>query len=696
MFWRNILEKYEFLEVEILADDNKKQKESARTVKTEILMFVLPIVAAGLIILSGVVFKYMGQSFEDQLVTSSLSTASEVSEGVSAWLDARMLETQTAASHPAARNLDADLMNQNNLNRLKLMNKVYPGVYDSVSWGPFDGSGVLYGETKSGFKEMHNADKAWYKQTMTGTQDSFMSSPVISQATGKIIVNSIALAKDENGKNNAMVLAAIYVDAVMDKVDKLKFGADGYSYLVSKEGTYIVSPDKEAIMKKKITEESDPAIKELGKKMLSGEHGVYRFKLNGKDMIAFYNPIKATGWGMATVAYEDELFAPVFNALKIMIGISVVLLILISVAILFTVNRIMSPMDIMMDEMRHLSTGDFRKRNNVVDSSNELGLLAEAVEDMRAGVSRVVSRVNESSTNLSAAAEGLNTTAAQSALASNQIADSIMKVAQGTQEQLSAVGGTSESIEHLNDTIQHIVVTADAAASQGLEAADVAREGGQTLEEAITQIKHIETSTLKSTEVVTALGERSAEIGQIIDTITGIAEQTNLLALNAAIEAARAGEQGRGFAVVAEEVRKLAESSREAAQQIADLIEVTRKDTEEAVAGMQQSSKDVQVGAKNIISMGEAFRRIIDIVGKVSEQVDGISKEISGLAKNGEDIVEHMRVISKSSSGAAEEAQTVSAATEEQSASIDEIANASHRLAEMAGGLQQEVQKFRF
>ena len=140
MFWRNILEKYEFLEVEILADDNKKQKESARTVKTEILMFVLPIVAAGLIILSGVVFKYMGQSFEDQLVTSSLSTASEVSEGVSAWLDARMLETQTAASHPAARNLDADLMNQNNLNRLKLMNKVYPGVYDSVSWGPFDGS----------------------------------------------------------------------------------------------------------------------------------------------------------------------------------------------------------------------------------------------------------------------------------------------------------------------------------------------------------------------------------------------------------------------------------------------------------------------------------------------------------------------------------------------------------------------------
>lgn len=676
-------------------EEIKQSNKGTRTVKTEILMFVLPIVAIGLIALSTVIFKYMGSSFEEQLVTSSMSTASEVSEGVSSWLDARMLETQTAASHPAARNLNPDLMNQNNQNRLQLMNKAYPGVYDSVSWGPFDGSGVLFGETKSGFKEMHNADKAWYKQTMSGAQDPFMSSPVISQATGKIIVNSIALAKNPQGQNVGMVLAAIYVDAVTEKVQKLKFGASGYSLLVSKEGTYIVNPDENSVMKKKISEESDPGLKELGTKMLSGEAGAYRFKLDGKDMIAFYNPIKATGWGMATIAYEDELFAPVYNALKIMIGISVLLLILISVGIMVTVNRIMRPLAVMMDEMHHLANGDFRKRDTNITASNELGLLAEAVEEMRKSVASVVKQVNESSKNLSASAEGLNSTTEQSALASNQVADSIVKVAQGTQEQLTAVSGTSEAIEHLNDTIQHIAGSADAAAAQGQQAADIARDGGETLEEAITQIKQIETSTLKSTEVVTALGERSNEIGQIIDTITGIAEQTNLLALNAAIEAARAGEQGRGFAVVAEEVRKLAESSRDAAQQIADLIAATRQDTEEAVAGMQASSEEVQIGAKNIISMGESFRKIIDIVGQVSTQVQGISTEIRGMAQNGEEIVGHIRVISDTSRDAAEEAETVSAATEEQSASIQEIANASNSLAKMAGELQQEVQKFR-
>ena len=113
-----------------------------------------------------------------------------------------------------------------------------------------------------------------------------MASPVISQATGKIIVNSIALAKDNNGQNVGMVLAAIYVDAVMEKVSDLKLGESGYSLLVSKEGTYIVNPDEAAIMKKKISEEDDPAVRTLGEKMLSGEAGVYKFtRADGKDSL---------------------------------------------------------------------------------------------------------------------------------------------------------------------------------------------------------------------------------------------------------------------------------------------------------------------------------------------------------------------------------------------------------------------------
>ena len=668
---------------------------NTQSVKGKILILVIPIVVIGLIIMSGVIFNYAKSAFEQQILESSMNNTNEVGDGVSEWLDKRMMETHETASTPIAKTVNAELLNQNNISRLELMKKRYPDVYDSVSWGPFDGSGVLYGWTSSGFKEMHNADKAWYKQTMTGSQDSFMSSPVISQATGKIIVNSIALARNDAGQPVAMVLAAIYVQSVMDKVQELKLGNKGYSLLVSKEGVYIVNPDEESIMKKKISEEEDKSLVELGQKMLSGESGVYHFNLAGNKMVAFYTPIKSTGWGMATLAFEDELFQPVTSMLSIMIIISIVLLVLISGGIWITVNRVMSPLGLMMDEMKLLATGDFRDRPANIDSKDELGMLAQAVREMRQGVSKVMRSVNHSAESLAGSAEELNATTEQSSLAANQVAQSIVKVAEGTSQQLDAVNFTTDAIEILNDSIQSMAADANSAAAKALDASNIARDSEITLKNAVQQMKQIEATSHKTAESVMTLGENSQKIGQIVSTISGIAEQTNLLALNAAIEAARAGEQGRGFAVVADEVRKLAESSQEAAQQISDLIKVTQEDTKKAISDMEAGNESFKVGAENIVSMGEAFRKITDIVEKVSSQMQEISVSTKAMANNGKEIVANVRSIGESSKAAAEEAETVSAATEEQTASVHEIANESTNLSQMANELQQEVKKFK-
>ena len=667
-----------------------------QSVKGKILFLVIPTVAIGLILMATVIFNYVKSEFEAQIISSSTHNTLEVGEGISEWLDKRMLETAETASTPMAKSLDATLLNQNNVYRYGLMKQRYPGVVDMVSWGPFDGTGVLYGETSNGFKEMHNADKAWYKQTMTGSQDSFMSSPVISQATGKIIVNSIAVARDNAGKPVSMILAAIYVQSVMDKVQAWKLGDKGYSLLVSKEGVYIVNPDEDAIMKKNISQETDPSLVELGQKMLSGSDGVFYFTSSeGDNLIAFYTPIASTGWGMATIAYEDELFAPVSNMLKIMAGISLILLILISAGIWITVNKVMSPLSVMMEEMRLLSQGDFRERPSQVSSSDELGLLANAVREMRKNVSKVMRSVNSSAESLSGSAEELNATTEQSSLAANQVAQSIVKVAEGTSQQLDAVNATSEAIEHLNESIQTMADDAEAAAAKSRQASDIAREGEITLQHAIEQIKTIERTSHQTTNSVMTLGENSKQIGQIVGTISGIAEQTNLLALNAAIEAARAGQQGRGFAVVADEVRKLAESSQEAAQQISDLIKITQEDTNKAIKDMEAGGESFKVGAENIISMGEAFRKITGIVEQVSAQMQTISRSTRDMADNGVQIVQNVRTIGEASKTAAEEAETVSAATQEQTASVHEIAGESTNLARMAGELQQEVKKFK-
>ena len=206
----------------------------------------------------------------------------------------------------------------------------------------------------------------------------------------------------------------------------------------------------------------------------------------------------------------------------------------------------------------------------------------------------------------------------------------------------------------------------------------------------------MEHTVQETAELVDKLGERSKEIGMIVDTISGIAGQTNLLALNAAIEAARAGEHGRGFAVVAEEVRKLAEQSQTAAQQIADLIGAIQTDTGSAVAAMQAGRTAVVEGAQSVEGLRLGFDNIQHLIEQVSAKVQAMSASVAGVSREAENIAHEMQNIDEGAKRVADEMQSVSAASEEQSASSDEIAAASNSLAKLATDMQNELKKFQF
>jgi methyl-accepting chemotaxis protein len=379
---------------------------------------------------------------------------------------------------------------------------------------------------------------------------------------------------------------------------------------------------------------------------------------------------------------------------QIMISITLLSFVVLGFIGWYIARGITKPLYTMVSFCEELSAGDFRDKPRKFIGKDEFGQLADALVNTRDSIRTLIKHVNDSAEQVAASAEELTASADQSAQAANQVAGSITDVANGMEEQLNAANDTSAVVVQMSASIQQVSANANKVVERSSQAAEKANEGNKSVDKAVNQMTYIEQTVISSAQVVAKLGERSKEIGQIVDTISGIAGQTNLLALNAAIEAARAGEQGRGFAVVAEEVRKLAEQSQDAAKQIADLIGEIQGDTDKAVVAMNDGTREVKVGAEVVNTSGKAFQEIAALIYEVSDQIKEISVEIEQMSTGSQRIVESVKLIDVLSKKASGEAQTVSAATEEQSASMEEIASSSQALASLAMNLRQAVGKF--
>lgn len=205
----------------------------------------------------------------------------------------------------------------------------------------------------------------------------------------------------------------------------------------------------------------------------------------------------------------------------------------------------------------------------------------------------------------------------------------------------------------------------------------------------------INSSVNQSATVVQELRVSSNQIGKIIEVITTIADQTNLLALNAAIEAARAGEHGQGFSVVAEEVRTLAEQSKQSADQITVLIHKIQEDTSQAVDVMHQGTEEVKTGVIVVNEAEESFKTIlhnIDLVSARIQETSAVSEEMSASVEQVNASIEEIAQVSQVSAG---NTLTVASASEEQLASMEEITSASVSLSKIAEELQSNVSQFR-
>jgi methyl-accepting chemotaxis protein-2 (aspartate sensor receptor) len=470
---------------------------------------------------------------------------------------------------------------------------------------------------------------------------------------GKQFMTDYEPVRDASGKIVGILYIGLDLGAdfakLRDRIKKMKVGDTGYYFVLDATpgknyGTLILHPVKEG---KNILGSRDASGHEFIKEMLESKHGLIRYPWQNAEAgetaprmkVSAYMLIKEWNWLIGGGTYEDEITKEAAKLRNRYIGIGLAALAIFA-AILHTVMKrtVTRPLEQARDAAVRLAEGDLTVRI-AVDRSDEIGLLAAAMNDVSGSLSTVVGQVRQG--------------AEQIANASAEISSGNLDLCARTEQQAANLATTANSMQDLTETVRRNAGDAREANQLAVNTSMVAQEGGRMVRQVIDTMDTIKAS--------------SGKIGDIIGVIDGIAFQTNILALNAAVEAARAGEQGRGFAVVATEVRNLAQRSAAAAKEIKALI----------VA----STAEVDTGSRIVQEAGVTMNEVL----ASAEQVTTIMARISKANSEQSTGIEHVnRSIGE-----------MDQVTQQNAALVEEASGAAQAMQEQADQLARAVRLFK-
>jgi methyl-accepting chemotaxis protein len=395
-----------------------------------------------------------------------------------------------------------------------------------------------------------------------------------------------------------------------------------------------------------------------------GCHGTLEESLTGtmEDPLGY----RMEGWRPGDIHGAFEFILPLdgldaalrangFSSAALIGGIVVV-----GVALLFFMMNVFftKPINTMMTSLEKVANNDLTV--GVPEAGNdEIGKMARAFNKSVRNLGNLIREVMNSTQEVSNAAE--------------QITSSSEEMATGAEEQQAQLSEIASSVEQMSAMILQASKNTSETQANTQTANQAAEEGRRAVAETITGIEQIAGIVNSASEQISALEQRSQEIGEVIRVIDDIADQTNLLALNANIEAARAGDAGRGFAVVADEVRKLAERTVKATGEIGEQIKQIQADVESSVKAMSLITEQSQAGQALAAQSGEALEKIASSINNVNQAMDQIASASSEQSSGAEEISKNVEMISAVARESASSAQQLAAMAEQLNQEAEEL-----------------------
>lgn len=357
-------------------------------------------------------------------------------------------------------------------------------------------------------------------------------------------------------------------------------------------------------------------------------------------------------------------------------------------------KNILKPITMLLGHLERAKDGDLTTRADY-EATNELGKLTAAYNETIDNLANILKETTQSAAEVDAVSNELSSSVEETTKSIEHVVDAIQEIAISSEHTQSSVQNNTIVMSKVKEDIHMIEDRLGEVADLAQQNYNHSQQGSLIVTDNVAQMKNITESVQLSNERVTTLVDKTAQINQVLTTITDISAQTNLLALNAAIEAARAGEHGKGFAVVADEVRKLAEQSLDATKSIAEIIQEIKLDGENTVQVMQSVNIEALEGLKKSELTAEKFNEIMSLTLAVAPKMQGVTEALSTMVHEFKGLDDNSRQVLTLATKNAQASESVTAAAQQQAATMEEINSSTNNLATTANDLAQSIQHFK-